>query len=208
MSRSIRTTRRRAAACAFRLVFSAHMGWIDREHGLLHGRLHAVRAIELDDCDPWGQTALGYLGDDGVAHRGVDRGVPPRAVELNPNSAKAHGDLGRGLAFAGQDREAIAQVEDAIRLSPLDPDMAMFLGAIAVCALWRMAVRGRSPACGRIKLRSRPGFQGAQRLRCASLAQTGRIDEARSFSRHDTSRATATPRSIDQGQACPIRPRN
>ena len=30
-------------------------------------------------------------------------------------------------------------------------------------------------------LRLRPGFQGAQRLRCASLAQTGRIDEARSF---------------------------
>ena len=55
-----------------------------------------------------------------------------RAVELNPNSAKAHGDLGRALAFAGHDREAIAQVEDAIRLSPLDPDMALFLGAIAV----------------------------------------------------------------------------
>ena len=55
-----------------------------------------------------------------------------RAVELNPNSATAHGDLGHGLAFAGQDREAIAQAQDAIRLSPLDPDMALFLGAIAV----------------------------------------------------------------------------
>lgn len=28
--------------------------------------------------------------------------------------------------------------------------------------------------------RLRPGFQGAQRLRCAILAQTGRLDEARS----------------------------
>ena len=29
--------------------------------------------------------------------------------------------------------------------------------------------------------RLRPGFQGAHRLRCASLAQAGRIDEARAF---------------------------
>ena len=30
-------------------------------------------------------------------------------------------------------------------------------------------------------LRLRPGFHGAQRLRCASLAQIGRADEARSL---------------------------
>ena len=30
-------------------------------------------------------------------------------------------------------------------------------------------------------LRLRPGFHGAQRLRCASLAQIGRLDEAREF---------------------------
>src|SRR3954452_21279790 len=40
---------------AFRLLFSAHMGWIDREYGLLTGRPHAIRAIELDDGDSWGQ---------------------------------------------------------------------------------------------------------------------------------------------------------
>jgi hypothetical protein len=30
-------------------------------------------------------------------------------------------------------------------------------------------------------MRLRPGFQGAQRLHCASLAQTGRIEEARAY---------------------------
>jgi hypothetical protein len=30
-------------------------------------------------------------------------------------------------------------------------------------------------------LRLRPGFQGAQRLRCASLAQAGLVDAARSY---------------------------
>ena len=164
---------------AFRLLFSAHMGWIDREHGLFTGRRHATRAIELDDCDSWGQAALGYLG---MMEWRTEASIASfrRAVELNPNSAKAHGDLGRGLAFAGHDREAIAQVDVAIRLSPLDPDMALFLGALAVAhygaGRYADALRHAEEL-----LRSRPGFQGAQRLRCASLAQTGRIDEARSF---------------------------
>ena len=44
----------------FCLVFAAHMGWIDRDQGLLAGREHAIRAIALDDRDPWGHIALGY----------------------------------------------------------------------------------------------------------------------------------------------------
>jgi hypothetical protein len=58
--------------------------------------------------------------------------------------------------------------------------MALFLGAIAiahyVAGRFGEAVRYTTEA-----LRLRPGFQGAQRLRCASLAQSGRLDEARSF---------------------------
>jgi Flp pilus assembly protein TadD len=103
-----------------------------------------------------------------------------RAVTLNPSSAAAHGNLGHGLAFAGQDREAIEHAEEAIRLSPLDPEMALFLGAIAVAhygaGRYTEAVKYSSEI-----LRLRPGFQGAQRMRCASLAQIGRVDEARTF---------------------------
>jgi Flp pilus assembly protein TadD len=103
-----------------------------------------------------------------------------RAVNLNPNSAAAHSHLSRGFAFAGRDREAIEHGQDAIRLSPLDPEMALFLGAIAVAhyaaGRYSEAVQYTTDA-----LRLRPGFQGAQRLRCASLAQAGRVEEARSF---------------------------
>ena len=64
------------------------------------GRPHAIRAIELDDSDSWGQIALGYLG---MMEWRTEESIAAfrRAVELNPNSAKARGDLGRGLAFAG-----------------------------------------------------------------------------------------------------------
>ena len=163
----------------FCLVFAAHMGWIDRDQGLLPGRQQALRAIALDDRDPWGHIAIGYWA---LMERRTEELIAAfrRAVNLNPNSAAAHSHLSRGFAFAGQDREAIEHGEDAIRLSPLDPEMALFLGAIAVAhyaaGRYADAVQYTTEA-----LRLRPGFQGAQRLRCASLAQTGRVDEARAF---------------------------
>jgi len=163
----------------FCLVFAAHMGWIDRDHGLVTGREHAHRANALDDRDPWGHIALAYWA---MMERRTEESIAAfrRAVELNPNSAAAHSHLSRGLAFAGRDREAIEHGEDAIRLSPLDPEMALFLGAIAVAhytaGRYAEAAQRTTEA-----LRLRPGFQGAQRLRCASLAKAGQVDEARSF---------------------------
>ena len=97
----------------------------------LAGREHAVRAIALDDHYPWGHIALGYSA---MMERRTEESIAAfrRAVNLNPNSAAAHCHLSHGLAFAGQDREAIEHAEEAIRLSPLDPEMALFLGGIAV----------------------------------------------------------------------------
>jgi len=164
---------------AFCLLFAAHMGWIDRDQGLLPGREHAVRAIALDDRYPWGHIALGYWA---MMVRRTDESIAAfhRAVDLNPNSAAAHSHLSRGLAFAGWDRGAIEHGEEAIRLSPLDPEMALFLGAIAVAhyaaGRYSEAIE-RSLAAQRL----RPGFQGSRRLLCASLAQAGRVDEARSL---------------------------
>jgi TolB-like protein/Flp pilus assembly protein TadD len=164
---------------AFSLLFAAHMGWVNRDHGLLAGREHAVRAVAIDDCDSWGQIALGYLG---LMEKRTEESIAAfrRAVLLNPSSAAAHGNLSHGLAFAGRDREAIGHAEEAIRLSPLDPEMALFLGAIAV-AHYCAGRYAETVEYSSQLLRLRPGFQGAQRLRCASLAQTGRIEEARKF---------------------------
>ena len=161
----------------FCLIFALHMGWVDREQGLLAGQ-HAIRGSVLDDRDPWGQIAIGYLA---LMEKRTAEALAAfrRAVDLNPSSAYGHYHLGHGLAFAGQDREAIARAEDAIRLSPLDPMTALFLGAIAVAHY----VSGRYEQAAQFTteaVRLRPGFQGGQRMRCASLAQAGRLDEARS----------------------------
>ena len=163
----------------FCLVFAAHMGWSDRDEGLAAGHQHALRAVVLDDRDPWAHIALGYWAmmrrrteDSIAAFRG--------ALSLNPNSAAGHCYLAHILAFAARDREAIEHAETAIRLSPLDPEKALFLGPISVAHY----VAGRyAEAVGYASetLRLRPDFQGVQRLHCASLAQAGRIDEARAL---------------------------
>ncbi|MCC7048835.1 MAG: winged helix-turn-helix domain-containing protein [Alphaproteobacteria bacterium] len=164
---------------AFCQVFAAHMGWIGRLEGLGPGREHARRAIALDDWDPWGHVALGYWA---MMERRTEESIAAfrRAVDLNPNAATAHSHLSRGYAFAGRDREAIEHGELAIRLSPVDPEMALFFGAIAV-AHYGAGRYGESVRYTTQALRLRPGFQGAQRLRCAGLAQAGHIEEALSF---------------------------
>jgi TolB-like protein/Flp pilus assembly protein TadD len=161
----------------FCLVFSAHNGWTDRDQGLQAARPHIVRAIALDDCDPWAQMALGYWS---MMEWRTEESLAAfrRAVSLNPSSAAAHCYLSHGLAFAGQCCEAIAHGNEAIRLSPLDPDTAMFLGGIAV-AHYLAGQYAEAFEASEQLLRLRPGFHGAQRLRCASLAQMGRVEEAR-----------------------------
>ncbi len=161
------------------LVIAAHMGWIDRDHGLPAGRQQATRALVLDDRDSWSHIALGYCA---LMDRRTEEALAAfrRAVTLNPNSAAAHAHLSRGLAFSGQDREAIEHGQEAIRLSPLDPDLALFLGGIAIASFaagrYADAVRYATEA-----VRLRPGFQGVKRMRCASLARAGHLDEARSL---------------------------
>lgn len=163
----------------FCLVFAAHNGWIDPAVGMTRGRKHTLRAIELDHRTSWGQMALGYLR---MMEKRTGEAIAAfeTAVRLNPNSAAAHCYLSRGLAFSGRDREAIEHAETAIRLSPMDPERAMVYGCLAVAHYTAGRYDQALHYTGEV-LKLRPGFQGAQRLRCAALAQLGMIDEARAF---------------------------
>jgi adenylate cyclase len=58
-----------------------------------------------------------------------------RAVALNQNDAPAVLQLGQVLAFRGQPEAAIPYVEKAIRLSPQDPNLAVYLAVLGGCHL-------------------------------------------------------------------------
>jgi TolB-like protein len=162
---------------AFAIFASGYAGWIpagtDRE---LAARL-ASRAAELDDSDPWVHLALGYHAFTG---RQTDEAVRHfrAALDLNPNFAAATGSIGFALALDGRSEEAIRHFEQALRMSPRDPFNSFFFVGIAV-AHYLAGRFSESVNWARQAVQLRPGYLGGHRILCASLAQSGQIEEAK-----------------------------
>ena len=162
---------------AFDLLVSGYIGWALMEPQLQQAASLAARAEELDHGDPWAHLALGYVA---FVRRRTSAAAAEfqRALALNPNFAAAHGYLGWALAFDGQSEQAIAHLKEAIRMSPHDPQNAIFNTGLAIAHY----LAGRfveAVEYGRETLQQRSAFTAGHRIYCASLAQNGQIDEAR-----------------------------
>ncbi len=162
---------------AFALSFSGHMGWIPLADARELARPVARRAAKIDDADPWAHMGLGYLH---IIGRQTDHAVTEfkRAIELNANFAAAYGYLGAALAIGGRSEEAILELERAIRLSPQDPQNAVFFHVIGV-AHYLAGDYSQAVEWTRRAVQMRPELVSAQRIHCASLAQDGEIEEAK-----------------------------
>ncbi|HVO91228.1 MAG TPA: adenylate/guanylate cyclase domain-containing protein [Terriglobales bacterium] len=162
---------------AFVLLISGYLGWSVLELQLQEATRLATRAAQLDDSDPWAHLALGFVA---FVRRQTNVAAAEfrRALELNPNFAAAHGYLGWTLAFDGQSGEAARHLEEAIRMSPHDPQNAIFNTGLAVTNYleerYAKAVEYSSKT-----LQQRSAFTAGHRIHVASLAQNGQIDEAR-----------------------------
>ena len=162
---------------AFMLLVSGYVGWTFTKPQVKLAATLAARAEELDDSDPWAHLALGYVA---YTMRRTDHAVQEfqRALDLNPNFAAAHGYLGLALALDGRSDEAIDHIDQAIRMSPHDPQNAIFYVGLAV-AHYLAGRYTEAVNFGRKSLQQRDGMTGGHRIYCASLAQAGQIDEAR-----------------------------
>ena len=162
---------------AFMLLLSQLTGWKREEALGKQAALLAERAAELDDSDPWAHLALGYVA---LSRRRTDEAVEEfqRALDFNPNFAVAHGYLAMALALDGRSEKAITHAEQAIHMSPHDPQNAIFNMTIAVAHY----LAGRYPEAvtfGRKSIQQRTQFTSGHRIYIASLAQAGQIEEAR-----------------------------
>jgi adenylate cyclase len=137
----------------------------------------AARAAQLDDSDPWAHLASGFAA---FMRRRTDEATEQfqRALDLNPNFAAAHGYLGWALSFDGRSDQALPHLQQAIRLSPHDPQNVIFNAGFAIVHYFS----GRfadAVASARKSLQQRSGFTAGRRIYVASLACSGKIDEAR-----------------------------
>lgn len=164
---------------AFMLLVSGYAAWTlsELEPQVRHAETLATRAATLDDSDPWAHLALGYVA---FTRRHTVEAVQQfqRSIDLNPNFAAAHGYFGWALSLDGQSDRAIPHLEQAIRMSPHDPQNAIFFVGLAA-AHYLTGRYSEAVNFGRKAVQHRSTFTGGHRILCASLAQAGQPAEAR-----------------------------
>jgi len=164
---------------AFMLLISGRLAWTlaELEEHVPEAQKLATKAMSLDNSDPWAHLALGFVA---YTKRSTDEAVEEftRALDLNPNFAAAHGYLALALALADRSKDAITHGEQAIRMSPHDPQTGLFNVALAA-AHYLEGRFSEAVRFGRKATQLSPQLSGAHRIYIASLAQAGQIDEAR-----------------------------
>ena len=137
----------------------------------------ALKAVNLDDLDPFAHGGLAYSSFSTGNH---DAAVAAgrRAIELNPSFALGHHALGASLFASGEHDEAVKALNKAIRISPNDPWLFLFLGALSASHYMRRDYASSVEASGRAVQRF-PWYPSTLRWHAVALAQLERLDEAR-----------------------------
>jgi adenylate cyclase len=166
------------AGLAVTHLSEATYGWTDSPERSIEEANRLVRkSLELDSREPRGTLAMAHcLGVGGQRDQMI--AVLQRLIELNPNSASSYGQLGFVLSYAGRPDDAITNLERAMRLSPRDHSMHMWLVGMG----WAHFAMGRYEAAASWLERcrqTRPDYHLAHRALAATYAQLGRLEEAR-----------------------------
>jgi len=140
-------------------------------------------AITLDDGDPWGHLVVG-LGHARRRRSELALWHLSKSVELNPSFALGHAGLGYALACGGQPERGLQALEQAHRLSPRDPFLAIYAPIVRYMALFALERYEETIAVCRSTAASHPDHAGAWRLMTVSLGLLGRIDEAKEALAH------------------------
>ncbi|MBV9378548.1 MAG: peptidoglycan-binding protein, partial [Alphaproteobacteria bacterium] len=120
------------------------------------------------------------------------------AITLDPNLARAYGWLGRLYAKAGHPERTAASVEQAMRLSPRDPNTAGWLHQIGMAQL-QMARYDEAIAAFRKSLVANPNLAISRENLSAAYLGSGREAEARNVLADVRSQAaTRMPDQLDE----------
>jgi eukaryotic-like serine/threonine-protein kinase len=87
----------------------------------------ALKAVELDDSSAEAHAALGQVRECFEADRSGAENEYKRAIALNPNYATAHHWYAH-LLLGWRDQEGLDQVQQALRLDPVSPNVNGMLG--------------------------------------------------------------------------------
>jgi adenylate cyclase len=154
-------------------------GWIvDREREVSETKRLALQAAKVGPDDA---IALGFCGY-ALAHAADElddgAGLIDRALQLNPNVGSVLLASGWVKVWLGEPELAIQHLTQAMRMSPVDPNVVMMQGALAH-AYFFAGRFGESASWAQKALRQQPEALPILRIAAASLALSGRPGEAR-----------------------------
>jgi tetratricopeptide (TPR) repeat protein len=100
-----------------------------------------------------------------------------RALELDRNLATAHGSIGMAKYFIGRGLETEAHIQEALRLSPHDVSVHLWMMFAGVAKMWHGADT-EAVAWLRRSVEANRSFPLSQFYLAAALAHLGELDEA------------------------------
>jgi tetratricopeptide (TPR) repeat protein len=165
------------AALALAVCNAGYLGWADdAERNYEESFALAQRAVAVDGRYPAARFVLGLTC---MWTRRSDRAMAEmrQAIDLNPSFAQPYAILGNMLTYVGQPEETPPFVEKAIRLSPSDPRLFMWLGVLAG-AHYQLRHYEQAVEVGRRSWTLNRNFPAGLRCVVAGLGQLGRIEEA------------------------------
>jgi tetratricopeptide (TPR) repeat protein len=139
-------------------------GWSDdRVADLREGSDAALRAVQLDERNPYSHYALAVTS---VFSGALGRAIlaAETAIKLSPSFALGYLALGFALLNSGRATEAIDSMERGLRLNPHDPQNFIWLGNLALAQYFagnrEAALQTARRALNiRPRIRERPGPQ-------------------------------------------------
>ena len=138
----------------------------------------AQRALQLDATDAFVLAVAAHVESFLGGRPESATEMFERSLQLNKNSAFAWGVSAITCCYLGQPEEALERLRNSWRLSPFDPLQFFFWGVAGFAEF----IAGRYEAATvwlQKSLRDKPGHLAGQRNLAASLAQLGRLEEAR-----------------------------
>jgi tetratricopeptide (TPR) repeat protein len=140
---------------------------------LPNARLHALKAVQLDDTLAEGHASLGQIGILEYQWKTAERELR-RAIELRPGYATAHHWYALVLAYTGRAAEARAEAEQARQLDPT----SMIINNLVAIMLFESRDYGGSLAQARRALEMNPSSDLPRIWIAISCVQLGKFAEA------------------------------
>jgi len=160
-------------------VFRVAQGWFDSlEHEAAAALDRVNRALDLDAEDSLALTVNGMVHTNLLREHDVAKHSYDLALQRNPNAGLAWLHRGTLWAFQGRGREAMAETERAVSLSPLDPWRYYYDSLSATAALsareYELAI-----VLARRSLHANRTHASTLRVIAIASSELGRMDEAR-----------------------------